>query len=162
MKTPDETGQKIINLWLEGLTGSEIGDRLGMTRSAVLGKIHRLRQYGHLSYKNPQKKETTSSQFLDVNAEPPPIKKKRGVARVDIREIMSRPKPPVDGVRFMDLTSRSCRYVLNNGVAKDYVFCGKRKKLGPYCEEHARLCYVPTEKKKIAKQPESKVYRYGV
>ncbi len=32
----------LIALWEEGLTTSEIGNRLGVTKNAVVGKVHRL------------------------------------------------------------------------------------------------------------------------
>jgi GcrA cell cycle regulator len=32
----------LIALWNEGLTTSEIGNRLGVTKNAVVGKVHRL------------------------------------------------------------------------------------------------------------------------
>ena len=34
--------QSLIALWNEGLTTSEIGRRLGITKNAVVGKVHRL------------------------------------------------------------------------------------------------------------------------
>lgn len=45
-KAPNEwTPERIsalIALWNEGLTTSEIGNRLGITKNAVVGKVHRL------------------------------------------------------------------------------------------------------------------------
>lgn len=45
MSTADWTSERIaalIALWNEGLTTSEIGVRLGITKNAVIGKVHRL------------------------------------------------------------------------------------------------------------------------
>jgi len=39
--TPDRI-TALIALWEEGLTTSVIGDRLGITKNAVVGKVHRL------------------------------------------------------------------------------------------------------------------------
>ena len=40
--TPDSE-LKLKKLWKEGLTGSEIAKFFGTTRSAILGKVHRLK-----------------------------------------------------------------------------------------------------------------------
>lgn len=39
--TPDHI-KMLIALWNEGLTTSEIGSRMGITKNAVVGKVHRL------------------------------------------------------------------------------------------------------------------------
>jgi GcrA cell cycle regulator len=38
----DERIKDLIALWNEGLSTSEIGNRLGVTKNAVIGKVHRL------------------------------------------------------------------------------------------------------------------------
>lgn len=41
MAWTDEMQAALVRLAAEGLTGKEIGERLGLTRSAVLGRAHR-------------------------------------------------------------------------------------------------------------------------
>ena len=42
IKWTDERVKKLKTLWQAGYTGSEISQALDVTRSAVLGKLHRL------------------------------------------------------------------------------------------------------------------------
>ena len=36
--------QELLKLWEEGLSGKLIAEKLGVTRNAVMGKLHRLRE----------------------------------------------------------------------------------------------------------------------
>ena len=42
MEWTEERVDKLKALWAEGHTASEISHRLGVTRNAVIGKVHRL------------------------------------------------------------------------------------------------------------------------
>lgn len=53
---------------------------------------------------------------------------------------------PPNKVRFADLKSDSCRFIVEGRTAEKYRFCHKTKERGAYCEEHAKLCYVPLSK----------------
>ena len=48
-------------------------------------------------------------------------------------------------MKFTELTSRSCRFVLNDGRPETFFFCGEPKSVGPYCKDHAALCYLKRE-----------------
>ena len=43
MSWTQELETKLKDLWKKGLTGSEIAKTFGTTRSAILGKVHRLK-----------------------------------------------------------------------------------------------------------------------
>lgn len=38
-----------------------------------------------------------------------------------------------------------CRYIVNDGPASHYLFCGKPKEKGSYCAYHASICYIPSK-----------------
>lgn len=42
-KWPEERTEKMLSLWAEGLSASQIGREMGISRNAVIGKLHRLR-----------------------------------------------------------------------------------------------------------------------
>jgi len=61
------------------------------------------------------------------------------------------PAPVGKPLKFEQLTPKSCRFVINSGAVKDFLFCGKEKTRRSYCEEHAKLCYyTPTKAPKNA------------
>jgi len=136
--------RKIIELWEAGKTGGEIAAELSTTRSAILGKIRRLRLGGYVSYKMNAKidlKDATPKKLKEV--------KNFNVEKKQIRFVKpSKPLPPIRPVQhrpisLMELTPFSCRFVVNDGHASNFLFCGKPKEVGSYCGEHAKICYIP-------------------
>lgn len=144
----NDRDRKIIDLWESGLTGGDIAKELGTTRSAILGKLRRLRLDGHVSYrmkakvdlKKATKKEIRVAKSFNIN---------RKASRL-VQPPMPLPKPrPIkhEPIKFMDLTPFSCRYIVNEGHASTFLFCGKPKTTRAYCEDHAKICYVPSKYK---------------
>ena len=139
--------EKIMALWADGKTGSEIAEVLVMSRSAVMGKLYRLRAAGYIEYKTapPKLKNDTPA---DRASRP-----KRAYRTPYLGPVV--PLPPrktvigdVSGVKLMDLTHKSCRFIVNDGPVQNFLFCGKEKEKGPYCEDHRKLCYVKVQPKK--------------
>ena len=140
-----KTVKKILELWGKGLTGKQIGEKLGMTRSAVLGKVGRLRKLGLLEYRDPAQKKNISSKERAQRKSYPFVKSNK-------RKTLP-PLPPVeDGLRplsLMELKATSCRFVINDSKKpSDFLFCGKPKKTGSYCEDHHSICYIKSEPRK--------------
>lgn len=157
-----DINQSVKDLWMQGLTGTQIGKELNITRSAVLGKIYRMREAGQIDVRESdvqaQKARETTKKIKDgiLNGDEedaqdaPP---KRGFLCEPVQPLESFPPhpflfeelPPNDPqwkpVTFDNLTPRSCRYVLNDGNPSTFLFCGKQKKGRAYCEEHEKLCY---------------------
>lgn len=154
--------------WLEGLSASEIARRLGggITRNAVIGKIHRLglseRRVPKLppegrparaptvprqTYAKPPKPGPQGKPAIVFgNCTPAPTKSAHG--RVYVMP-ESRPLPveaPVDGpvVALADLTPGACRWPVGDPAHPSFGFCG-RKAIDPcpYCTEHAGMAYQP-------------------
>lgn len=135
--------QQLLTLWNKGKTGTQIAEMLGTTRSAVMGKIHRAKQYG-IKVKGAMVR-------VDV-IEPPArkIKNRRIIreAKITGRPLPEPPPPPVvatkdqlkRAVGIMQLTPMSCRFILNDNPSRA-IFCGAPKEKGSYCGEHAALCY---------------------
>ena len=141
-----ERDKLVLSLWKKGLTGSQIGEKIGTTRSAILGLINRLRAAGYVEYraKKPRPKkdappkprkapEKKLDQFERLMSFAPPL----------IPEPVQEPSKPLT---IMELTRRSCRYILNEGKPSSFLFCGKTTDKGSYCLEHHKVCFT-----KIAK-----------
>ena len=163
--------KEMLDLWAQGLTGSEIAKRLGVTRSAVLGKIHRMREAGHLNIrvsdqriramriaakKNEAERIANLPQSV-MNAIYKVEDKEIPLALVNVKPAGDADMPiiceempePMHPVSFEKLTPKSCRFIINTGNPADFLFCGRAKVNKSYCAEHMKLCYLPPAKKVI-------------
>lgn len=159
--------QKLLVLWNSGKTGTQIGDVLGLSRSSVMGRIHRAKLYGIKVKGAPIR--------IDVVAPPPRKVKNRRIIREAKAAGLPLPEPPPivtatkdqlrRSVGLMQLTPMSCRYILNDNPSKA-IFCGAPKEKGSYCGEHAALCYhkpvARVERKKGFKWKTSSFARGGI
>lgn len=157
----EDTTQSIKDLWLTGLSGREIAKELSTTRSAVLGKIFRMRASGEIGIRESDIRmhsiriETKKREnervitLVDVMRETPFEKEQANVLSIICEPVMaSYPKNGVfKPVKFDNLTPKSCRFVLNDGPPSGFLFCGKEKKGRAYCADHEALCYYRIERK---------------
>ena len=133
----------VLSLWKKGLTGSQIGEKLGTTRSAILGLINRLRAAGYVEYraKKPRPKKDA-----------PPKPRKVPEKKLDQFELLISapvvvPAPePSKPLTIMELTRRSCRYILNDGKPSSFLYCGKTTERGSYCQDHHKICFTVVQK----------------
>lgn len=119
--TPEITAS-LIALWEEGLPTAEIGQRLGVTKNAVIGKVHRL---GLAKRQSP------------IKGGPPRGKRKKPVAEV---------------IRLDSLKPGMCSWPEGDPGTEEFRFCGEKAVVGkPYCEGHCAKAYVkPSKEKKSA------------
>ena len=162
--------EQVKHLWMKGLTGGQIAKELSLTRNAVLGKVHRMREAGTIDVrecdmrirnvrKEVQRLEDERQATLpDILRDVPTFEKEKTPKEPKKKtEIVCQPTflfedlPPHDPkwkpLKFDQLTPKSCRYVLNDGPASQFLFCGKQKKGRSYCEDHEKLCYYYLTKK---------------
>lgn len=138
----DERVDKLIELWKDGLSASQIATRLGgVSRSSVIGKVHRL----GISYRDP--------------ASPPPPKAGRprkpgavGPAAAPRAIVTPAPAPeirvPPAVVKIAYTGRHGCKWPIGDPAAESFSFCEQKAADGkPYCVEHARAAYQPRQKK---------------
>ncbi|MGE0829297.1 MAG: GcrA family cell cycle regulator [Hyphomonadaceae bacterium] len=140
-------------LWAEGHSASQIAKQIGgVTRNAVIGKVHRLGLAGRATPSRPAKRP----------ARPRPQRSQLPSApRVRPNNPGGGYAPPVltvvlDPLRFEDgsvatvLTLRDdmCKFPIGNPDDADFAFCGRASCAGPYCADHARLAYQPSQAKR--------------
>lgn len=159
----DDIKQTIKDLWLKGLTATQIGIELGATRGSVIGKIFRMREAGEIGIRESDarmhniRKETKKLEkerlltLFDVMRESP-LEKEEKAAPEPEETILVLALPTVENVKyrpvkFDKLVPKMCRYVLNDGDPKDFLFCGQPKNGRAYCKEHEALCYYRIERK---------------
>lgn len=161
MKTLSPRQKEIYKLWMKGHSGLRIAQMLGTSRSAVLGMLKRLRDWGYDTTREitlPVAKQKSAKPKPPADRKPVERKAPANLVRLQPPKNPSPPPPPVVvepkkvekplGIKFVDLRPHHCRYVLNNGHASTFLFCGKPKWKSSFCEEHYKLVYVPSIPKK--------------
>jgi len=133
------TDQEIVDLWQGNVTAQEIADRFEITKNAVIGRVTRLRDKGYDLRKreNPAKveampKRTSIPKPVIPWVSEPPVDP---ITEPKIAHVMG-PK------NIMDLKMDDCRYIINDGPAPFFLFCGDPKAGKTYCAAHHKLCYV--------------------
>ncbi len=132
----DERVEQLKALWTEGLSASQIARVLGgVTRNAVIGKVHRLGLAGR--------------------AGPPRAERSRNAVPRKTAVHISAPAPQIveedpitleDGnfATVLTIHDRMCRWPIGDPAENEFHFCGHKPRFGsPYCEAHARKAYQP-------------------
>lgn len=147
----------------EGLSASQIAAELGggVTRSAVLGKCHRLGLARKASTQVSSSRLQQASRPLDppATAEPamePGPKPVTNTARHQPAELPrghSRPveagSPRPKGLTIMELGEGTCRWPLGDPTTPKFRYCGGGAVPGlPYCAHHVQIAYLPTAERK--------------
>jgi len=143
----EERVETLKKLWLDGLSASQIAKQLGgVTRNAVIGKVHRLGLSGRATPSQPQRPV-----FKTPRAPRPAI---AAAPRRTIEPSM--PSAPVPAfyveepgsATVLTLGAHMCKWPIGDPSTDGFTFCGRRsEREGPYCVEHARVAYQPQQKK---------------
>jgi len=131
--------EQLRNCVVTGLTCSQIAAEIGVTRNAVIGKIHRL----GLAPARPAPAPGSCRPRL----RPPRSATQRRLLRLVYAE-----GAPLTGETeavksaqpraLLELTQGKCRWPLGDPTAADFAFCGNDIATGfSYCAGHARMAY---------------------
>ena len=171
MSWTDERVTVLKKLWAEGHSASQIAKQLGgVTRNAVIGKVHRLGLSGRATpsrpVKRPPRLARPKPRFIPeatVTAAPaasPPAKTLPGLteqpATAVARVPSTAPLPPLpmaDGAPATILTLRDsmCKWPIGDPADPKFAFCGRKADCGPYCAEHAAVAFQPARKRESRK-----------
>ncbi len=149
----DERVETLKKLWLDGLSASQVAKSLGggVTRNAVIGKVHRLGLSGRAAPSQPLRPVLKTPR----PARPAPVA--APVRRVETTAAAPSPQfacEEVGSATVLTLGAHMCKWPIGDPSSDGFSFCGRRMGVdGPYCIEHARLAYQPQQKR--AKRPES-------
>lgn len=142
----DERVELLKKLWLDGLSASQIAKQLGgVTRNAVIGKVHRLGLSGRATPSQPQR-----TLFKAPRPARPAV-----TAQPRRPTEPSPPQLPVQAfypeepgsATVLTLGAHMCKWPIGDPSTDAFTFCGRRSSDGPYCVEHARVAYQPQQKK---------------
>lgn len=166
MNWTDERVELLRKLWAEGLSASQIANQLGgVSRNAVIGKVHRLKLSGRgrASAAQPRAKKTPAAGPAKSAAARParPIAASVGatalaiqfdaepVARQALRPSTDVVVPMSRNLSLIQLTERTCKWPNGDPLAEDFSFCGNEAgESGPYCSYHARVAYQPASERR--------------
>ncbi len=158
----EERVEILKKLWLEGLSASQIAKQLGgVTRNAVIGKVHRLGLSGRATPSQPRR-----ATYKAPRAPRPVSAAPRRVAEPSHQPA---PRPQVyreeapGSATVLTLGAHMCKWPIGDPSSDSFTFCGKRAEDGiPYCTDHARVAYQPqqTKKKSSANELARSLRRY--
>lgn len=123
---------RLKTLWTDGQSATQVARDLGngITRNAVLGKVHRLR----LSADRP----TPAAQAVVRPASPPP---RRDAGQAPLAEVATGGDPCA--VTLLAVGRRQCRWPLGDPDAAGLNVCGRPVSRGVYCKPHGGMAYRP-------------------
>lgn len=138
----DERIELLKKLWADGKSASQIVEIMGgVSRNAVIGKVHRLNLPVRQDYQQPLR----AARIIRTPRMP---KKKPEPAKVsELQKFIDRAPPPVAdsipmpkslGLTLMELENHNCRWPA--GEREHITFCGHQIEQGrSYCAYHVRL-----------------------
>jgi GcrA cell cycle regulator len=163
MSWTDERVELLKKLWADGLSASQIAGELGgITRNAVIGKVHRLGLSGRA--KSPSsaaprpRKARAPAHMLRVSR--PAMRGNTALAQAFEYEVEAEPEfvdnvVPIGQRRtLLELTELTCRWPIGDPGGADFFFCGGQTVVNlPYCAYHSRIAYQPANLRRDRRPP---------
>lgn len=147
----------LTKLWAEGLSASQIAKQLGgVTRNAVIGKVHRLGLSGRAKPSRPKKVASVrASSTRKRTASTGKPRAPRTISRPSAPPappppppIEAKPLPNGEYATIMTIRDHMCKWPIGDPMESDFRFCGRKHKQGePYCEAHCNVAYQPSRRR---------------
>ncbi|MGI8527507.1 MAG: GcrA family cell cycle regulator [Pseudolabrys sp.] len=155
----DERVALLTKLWADGLSASQIAAELGgITRNAVIGKVHRLGLSGRAkspSSSSPRPRKARSSNHM-LRVSRPSIRGNNALAY----DYAAEPEPELIEIpleqrkTLLQLSDATCRWPVGDPGSTEFFFCGGNSNEGsPYCSYHSRVAYQPASDRRRDKRP---------
>jgi len=182
MAWTDERVATLTKMWGEGQSASQIAKELGgVTRNAVIGKVHRL------GLSNRATGGTKAAPKTKAGAKPAAARAKPA-AKAKVAAVIPKPQLPARKViipagqplppqpsaneispealasvrevekgakkiNLMDLTERTCKWPIGDPATDEFWFCGLASEPGkPYCEAHVGVAFQPMSSRRDRKR----------
>jgi GcrA cell cycle regulator len=157
MSWNDERVDALKKLWADGLSASQIAGRLGgVTRNAVIGKVHRLGLAGRATTSRMKTRvprvRSAIKRGLMARTRPAgtPNSPLKSLYLNDVEPYVQPAEElviPLNERKYIQtLTESCCRWPIGDPQQPDFHFCGRKKIPGlPYCEVHARRAFQPPQ-----------------
>lgn len=147
----DESVEELRRLWDKGLTANEIAKKLGVTKNAIVGKVHRL-----CLKARPSPIKNKNEEAVDTQLEMEGVLTEEKVETEDFEVVeceevateVDSASVKKDKVKLIELDSHTCRWPIGDPRDDDFGFCGKKVRAGQtYCDEHSAIAYVKAVRK---------------
>jgi GcrA cell cycle regulator len=165
MSWTDERVETLRKLWLDGKSASQIAAELsnGITRNAVIGKVHRLGLSGRVKAPaaavprpRPAKPQQSVQRTIVSRPMAPISRGATALAFAPRAEVMIIEKPAEEvvipmseRVTITDLREAMCRWPLGDPATSEFRYCGAKSPVGtPYCSYHSRVAYQPVQERR--------------
>jgi GcrA cell cycle regulator len=177
MSWTDERVELLRQLWLDGKSASQISAALGagLTRNAVIGKVHRLGLAGRVKASSSSSSASSSvPRGPSASRRPSPRPSSAGggmrvvrgntvLAMLSETELDAQPArldedvvvPMSLRVTIVELKEEMCRWPLGDPTTAEFRYCGAHAPgVGPYCAHHGKLAYQPTQDRRRERERE--------
>jgi len=158
----EERTATLRKLWLQGMSASQVARQLGgVSRSAVIGKVHRL---GITVRDIPARQRTAVRTAVRAQPRARVVRDAAASVRPVLRLIEIAEMAPTANILGLEI--RACRWPSGNPDPHDCGFCGREKPArGSYCDDHARGAFrklaSPSEHKAWARQSAVQIERHS-
>ncbi len=166
MAWTDERVEQLKKYWAEGLSASQIASKMGgVTRNAVIGKVHRLGLSGRATPAQPKRGCDVASPEDAVAA--PAAPRAFDAAPSDPEFVAPTFVAETDFMTVATMKRNSCKWPVGDPASDDFHFCGEPTAPGkPYCAYHARLAFQPAQRRPeprpaVAQQPAARKRAVG-
>ncbi len=150
---------ELRRLWEEGYTAAYIASCLGgISRSGVLGKLHRLGLSGRIVQTTPKPKPQTKTAPAKAEVTPEPVPRSApaddAAPKFKAEPLPAEPAPLRPGITLEDLKPRSCCWPQGDPNKPSFRFCGARTEAAgdAYCKAHADIAFPDRGKPKKPKR----------
>ena len=171
MAWTDDRVELLKKLWTEGLSASQIAGQLGgVTRNAVIGKVHRLGLSGRAT--TSRAKSTRARKHKATRQNNAPRLGLFSSSNTAMRSLSSNSDgikeepfrsqyveleiPEAERVDLVDLKEAQCRWPIGDPQESGFHFCGKDKSEGgPYCQYHSEIAFQPLSRQSARARAEA-------
>ncbi len=163
MAWTDDRVEVLRKLWLDGHSASQIAAELGgVTRNAVIGKVHRLGLSGRGQPTSTIKRQRRARRSVSgVNRTRRTLSVGATALKADYVNAIATDLRPLDDIvvpiakrlTIDHLTDKTCKWPNGDPGHDDFHYCGHDSlESGPYCEYHARVAYQPSTPRSRARR----------
>lgn len=169
MSWTEDRVDMLKKLWTEGHSASQIANQLGgVTRNAVIGKVHRLGLSGRATPSRPVKRPPRlarpkpTPQRVQRSTQKPAAEKVASTESMPaVIERNTEPLAPAvlsngETASVLNIRESMCKWPIGDPMDKNFAFCGRASHDGPYCADHAKVAFQP--KKQRARKEQAAGY----
>ena len=146
----------LSKLWAEGLSASQIAKQLGgVTRNAVIGKVHRLGLSGRATPSRPSRKKpsapraTASAPRTTTPRTPRPAPTPPAQRHIITAQPLKAKKLDTgEYATILTIDESTCKWPIGDPGDPEFRFCGRNTlDSNPYCQTHCNSAYQPSRRR---------------